>query len=93
MGAWIVAATSGFAYSQAVSLTAPGAVTAGKPFTLTLSSEMQGDITFPEVDGLRILSGPNAMVSYSSSNINGKITNVTQVSYSYVVTLAKEGNT
>lgn len=77
--------------AQGVSMSAPQAVTVNKPFNLTINSEVQGEVVFPEVNGMEIISGPSTMVSYSSNNINGRITTTSQISHTYILVFTKEG--
>jgi len=77
--------------AQELSVSAPSVVSVNKAFNLTITSGEQGDIEFPAIDGMRVLSGPNTMVSHQSSYVNGRLSNTAQVTNSYVVMFEKEG--
>ena len=64
---------------------APSVVIQGQGFNYVVTSEEQGQISLNTPDGLRIMGAPSQMVSYQSSNVNGRLTNVTNISYTYVI--------
>ncbi len=77
--------------SETITASAPAVVTEDEAFSFTISGEVQGDVVLPPVAGIKILAGPSQMVSYQSSNINGKLQNTMQVSYTYMMKISTEG--
>ncbi len=77
--------------SKGVSANAPAVVTEDEPFSFTVSGDIQGDVSFPDVKGVKVLAGPSSMVSYQSSNINGKLQNTMKVSYTFMLKISGEG--
>lgn len=76
---------------EKITASAPSKVIVNKAFNYTVSAESQGKVSLNPPEGIRILSGPSQMVSYQSSNINGKMTTTTQVSYTFLLIASKEG--
>lgn len=77
--------------SQDVKASAPSVVSVNRAFNYTISSDIQGKVNVESVEGIRVLSGPSQMVSYQSSNVNGKLTTKMQVSYTFMMMADKEG--
>ncbi len=80
-----------FAQSNEISADAPGTVSAGRAFNYSISAEKQGKVSLGNIEGIRVLSGPSQMVSYQSTNVNGKLTTTMQVTYSYTMIAEEEG--
>ncbi len=71
---------------------APQAVVMGEPFRLTFTVNAEGkDLRVQEMPDFEVLMGPSQSTSYSSSWINGKSTNETTVTFTYVLMPKKEG--
>lgn len=79
------------AQEKTMSANAPAVVQVNQAFNYTVSGEVQGDVSIKTPDGIRIMRGPSQMVSYQSSNVNGKLQNTMQVSYTYLLVAEKEG--
>ncbi len=80
------------AQNGGITANAPAVVTVDEAFSYTITGEVQGEIDIPHVHGVYILGGPNQMVSYQSSNINGKLQNTLQVTYTYMMKIDAEGD-
>ena len=80
------------AQEKTIKASAPSVVQAGTAFNYLLSGENQGEVTLAPPTGVRILAGPSQMVSFRSSNINGRMQSVKEVSYTYVMIADKEGD-
>ena len=87
-----MAVTATFGRDGGITADAPAVVTVDEAFSYTISGDIQGDVNLPALDGVKILSGPSQMVSYQSSNINGKLENTMQVSYTYMMKITSEGD-
>ncbi|MGC9342889.1 MAG: BatD family protein [Bacteroidales bacterium] len=74
-----------------VKASAPSVVSVNRAFNYTISAGTQGKVTVQPVDGIRVLSGPSQMVSYQSSNVNGKLTTEMNVSYTWLMIAEREG--
>jgi hypothetical protein len=72
---------------------APPVVTAGRAFnyTITGNENIRGSVQLPDIDGLRLMGGPSTYMSTQSSYINGRMENVTTVTYTYSMIALKEG--
>lgn len=80
------------AQDKNIKASAPSVVQAGTAFNYVLSGEKQGQVSLSPPSGVRILAGPSQMVSYRSSNINGRMESVKEVSYTYVMIADKVGD-
>jgi len=78
-----------------VSLTvdAPDVVVVGDQFRLTFTVNTQDADNFlaPSISGLSVLAGPYRSSGRNISVINGKMTNVSYLSYAYTLMAEKEG--
>ena len=72
---------------------APPVVTAGSAFnyTITGNENIRGSVQLPDIDGLRLMGGPSTYMSTQSSYINGRMENVTTVTYTYSMIALKVG--
>lgn len=89
--AGILAPNNSFAQNNEIKASAPEVVSTNKAFNYSISAQQQGEVSLGNIDGIRVISGPSRMVSYQSSNVNGKLTTTLQVSYSYMMIAEKEG--
>ncbi|MCF8392103.1 MAG: BatD family protein, partial [Bacteroidales bacterium] len=80
-----------YAQDKTFKASAPAVVNAGTAFNYAVSGDTQGDVSFSPPSGVRILGGPSSMTSFRSSNINGRMETVREVSYTYVLIADKEG--
>lgn len=87
----ILSADNTFAQNNDIKASAPGVVSTNKAFNYSVSAQKQGEISPGNIEGIRVISGPSQMVSYQSSNVNGKLTTTMQVSYSYMMIAEKAG--
>lgn len=83
-------------YAQKANFTAaaPAEVTMGVGFNYTITGNENintSSIELPEIEGLRHISGPSTFISTQSSIVNGKIQNITNVTFSYTFIAVKEG--
>ena len=78
-----------------VVLSAPKAIAKGEKVQLQYTlkgGEPSGDMQISdEIKGFDILFGPSVMQSYSSSNINGKVTSDSNITYTWVLMAKSEG--
>ena len=84
------------AYADEVSFiaSAPKSVVVGKRFELKFEANKKTDSqpTMPDVDGLRILTGPHSSFFTQSSNVNGRRTSTQTITYTYIVVVDNEGD-
>ena len=83
------------AVAQEVSFTgqAPKSVVAGERFRITYTVNTRGVKGFraPDMNGLTVLTGPRESSSFSMQSINGKTTEQTSITYTFVVVADEEG--
>lgn len=73
-------------------MSAPGIVTLGEQFSLTLSLNAKGeDLRMPELDNFDILMGPSVSSSRSVQIINGRTTQSVNYSYTFILRSKQEG--
>ncbi len=76
-------------------ISAPNAIVKGARVQLQYilrGGEPSGEVQIPdEIKGFDILFGPSVMQSYSSSNINGKVTSDSNITYTWVLMAKSEG--
>lgn len=81
--------------AQDVSFTAqaPKAVVAGERFRISYTINSRGAKGFraPDMSSLTVLAGPSESTSFSSRTINGKTTQETTITITYVVVASDEG--
>ena len=71
---------------------APSMVRVGEQFQYTIEGSERGDVKLPALDKLQLLGGPYSSYSSHSQWVNGKMTQKTLVSYTYVFRALKEGS-
>jgi len=71
---------------------APSVVRVGEQFQYTIEGSERGDVKLPALDKLQLLGGPYSSYSSHSQWINGKMTQKTLVSYTYVFRALQEGS-
>lgn len=82
-----------FADDTQFTMSAPGIVTLGDQFSLTLSLNAKGeDLRMPEIEDFDILMGPSVSSSRSFQSINGKMTQSVNYTYTFILRANKEGN-
>lgn len=72
--------------------TAPAVVRAGEQFHYVVEGSERGEVRIPLTDNFQLLGGPYSSYSSHSQWINGKMTQKTLVSYTYVLSAVSEGN-
>lgn len=89
--AYVMTATA----QNAFTLDAPAVVSVGEIFrivyTATYEDDRVSDFVAPRLDGFDVMAGPVSSTSMSFQSINGKSTTVRTQSYTYTVTVDKEG--
>lgn len=72
---------------------APKSVVVGKRFELKYEANTKTDSqpTLPDIDGLRVLTGPHSSFFTQSSNVNGRRTQKQTITYTYIVVADNEG--
>jgi hypothetical protein len=70
---------------------APSVVSTGQQFQFTVEGSERGDVKLPSMSNFQLLGGPYSSYSSHSQWINGKMTQKTLVSYTYVFRALKEG--
>ena len=71
---------------------APAVVRVGEQFQYVIEGSERGDIRFPAMDNFDLLGGPYSSFSSHSQWINGKMTQKTLVSYTYILSALREGS-
>ena len=71
---------------------APAVVRVGEQFQYVIEGSERGDVKIPAVDNFDILGGPYSSYSSHSQWINGKMTQKTLVSYTYILCAFREGS-
>jgi hypothetical protein len=71
---------------------APSVVRVGDQFHYVVEGSERGDVRVPAMDNFQLLGGPYSSFSSHSQWINGKMTQKTLVSYTYVFSAVSEGN-
>lgn len=72
--------------------TAPAVVRVGEQFQYVIEGSERGDVRFPVMDNFDLLGGPYSSFSSHSQWINGKMTQKTLVSYTYILSAHREGS-
>jgi len=70
---------------------APSVVRAGEQFHYVVEGSERGEIRLPTMDEFQLLGGPYSSYSSHSQWVNGKMTQKTLVSYTYVFRALNEG--
>ncbi len=81
-----------FAQDKYIKASAPAVVNAGSAFNYVIKGNIQASVNIYPPTGIRIIGGPSQMVSYRSSNINGRMQSTKEVSYTYVLIADREGD-
>jgi hypothetical protein len=71
---------------------APAVVRVGEQFQYVIEGSERGDIRVPAIDNFDLLGGPYSSYSSHSQWINGKMTQKTLVSYTYIFSAIREGS-
>jgi hypothetical protein len=71
---------------------APSVVRVGEQFQYVVEGSERGEVRLPALNGLQLLGGPYSSYSSHSQWVNGKMTQKTQVSYTYVFRALGEGS-
>jgi hypothetical protein len=71
--------------------TAPSMVQVGQQFQYTVQGSERGDVKLPAIDNFQLLGGPYSSYSSHSQWINGKMTQKTEVSFTFVFRAMAEG--
>jgi len=71
---------------------APAVVRVGEQFQYVIEGSERGEVRFPAMDNFNLLGGPYSSFSSHSQWINGKMTQKTLVSYTYILSAVREGN-
>jgi hypothetical protein len=71
--------------------TAPSVVRVGEQFQYVVEGSERGEVKLPALNGLQLLGGPYSSYSSHSQWVNGKMTQKTLVSYTYVFRALGEG--
>ena len=88
----LLTSLASFADETNFAMSAPGIVSVGEQFSLSLSLNAKGeDLRMPEINGFDILMGPSVSSSTSIQFINGKSTRSVNYSYTYILRASKEG--
>jgi hypothetical protein len=80
-----------YGQDQAFTATAPSAVKAGEQFWYVVEGSERGNVSLPPLENFQLLGGPNTAFTSQSQWINGKMTQLTLASYTYVLRAMKEG--
>lgn len=70
---------------------APAVVRVGEQFQYMVEGSERGDVRLPSIDNLQLLGGPYSSYSSHSQWVNGKMTQKSLVSYTYVFRAVTEG--
>jgi hypothetical protein len=72
--------------------TTPPVVKVGEQFQYIIEGSKRGNVKLPSMDRFKFLGGPFSSYSSRSQRINGKMTQATLVSYTYLFSAADEGS-
>jgi len=76
---------------QAFTATAPSAVKVGEQFQYVVEGSERGEMRLPSIENFQVLGGPYSSFSSHSQWVNGRMTQKTLVSFTYVLKAIKEG--
>ena len=76
---------------QAFTATAPSAVKVGEQFHYVVEGSERGEMRLPSIENFQLLGGPYSSFSSHSQWVNGRMTQKTLVSFTYVLKATKEG--
>lgn len=71
---------------------APAVVKVGDQFQYVIEGSERGDVSFQAMDNFQLLGGPYSSFSSHSNWVNGKMTQKTLVSYTYIFRAVSEGS-
>ncbi len=71
---------------------APAVVRVGEQFQYVIEGSERGNVRFPAMDNFDLLGGPYSSFSSHSQWINGKMTQKSLVSYTYILSALREGS-
>jgi hypothetical protein len=75
-----------------ISMSAPGIVSIGDQFSLTIMVNAQGEnLRLPDLENFDLLMGPSVSSSRSFQSINGKMTQSVSYTYTYILRSKTEG--
>lgn len=81
-----------FLYAQnEFTASAPSVIRVGEQFQYVVEGSERGEVKLPAMENFQLLGGPYSSFSSHSQWINGKMTQKTQVSYTYVFRALGEG--
>jgi len=80
------------AQDEVFTASAPAVVRAGEQFQYVIEGSERGDVRIPAMDDFQLLGGPYSSFSSHSNWVNGKMTQKTLVSYTYVFRAVSEGS-
>lgn len=88
----VIGGTKVFAQKTTFDVSAPSVVEVGEQFRLSYTLNKQGEnLQVPTLKGFDLLAGPSLSTSMSFSNINGKMEQSSQFTYTYVLEAREEG--
>ena len=88
----VIGGTKVFAQKTTFEVSAPSVVEVGEQFRLSYTLNKQGEnLQVPTLKGFDLLAGPSLSTSMSFSNINGKMEQSSQFTYTYVLEAREEG--
>ncbi len=70
---------------------APSAVQVGEQFQFVIEGSERADVRLPVLDNFQLMGGPYSSYSSHSNWVNGKMTQKTLVSYTYIFRALREG--
>lgn len=79
------------AQDQGFTASAPAVVKVGEQFEYTVEGSERGEMKLPSTGDFQLLGGPYSSISSHSQWVNGKMTQKTLVSFTYVFRALKEG--
>ena len=71
--------------------TAPSVVKVGEQFQYVVEGSERGDMRLPSIEDFQLLGGPYSSFTSHSQWVNGKMTQLTLVSFTYIFRALKEG--
>ena len=88
----VIGGTKVFAQKTTFEVSAPSVVEVGEQFRLAYVINKQGEnLKVPTLKGFDLLAGPSLSTSMQFSNINGKMEQSSQYTYTYVLEAREEG--
>lgn len=88
----VVGGLGAFAQETTFNASAPSVVEVGEEFRLSFTINKQGEnLRVPTLTGFDLLAGPSTSTSISMSNMNGRMTQSSEYTYTYVLQAKEEG--